>query len=559
MKSNKFLTGIFLLLFLLLPSAYAQEHFIFHTAASSGNGTPANTSSLSILTIALIGSSGSDRVITFEASQDNTNYKAIMCKNTETLVQSTTATASSTTLLQFQCPIAGYRKVRVPVSGGSTGTVTITGTGLGGVSAFLFPSTLGSNINISNSAPTLTFTDTTALAKCFHIVVDGNIANLKECSEASGSGLGLDLATGRLFFGALSAQRGVHFTVIDAMALQRDHATSGPIFELRNANTTNNNQALIDFKTHDTGGTSRTAVRITATFTAHNAATVTGRMAFGTANAANAPTDRFFMDENGNVGLVNSVGTSGVKVFSLGLGTAPGAMTDTVQLWGADVAGAGTHGLFVRDEGSNTYSVGNGQVLVPDGGASTPVYSFTSDPDTGFRRTSSGVVQFVANGAASLLLGASTLSFGSVGAEVILARQGTANLGLGGTASATPIAQTLSVQNASGTNIAGTTWTLAGPLGTGNAAIGTIVMTAASVVQASGATAHTPVTHLTIGAGKIGIDATNGAQWGSGAEPTCNSTNRGFVVLVQAGAGVADTFRVCSKDAGDAYAYRALY
>jgi hypothetical protein len=50
-----------------------------------------------------------------------------------------------------------------------------------------------------------------------------------------------------------------------------------------------------------------------------------------------------------------------------------------------------------------------------------------------------------------------------------------------------------------------------------------------------------------------------GMQWTSGTEPTCNSTNRGIVVLVQGGAGVADTFRACLKSAGDTYAYQTLY
>lgn len=48
-------------------------------------------------------------------------------------------------------------------------------------------------------------------------------------------------------------------------------------------------------------------------------------------------------------------------------------------------------------------------------------------------------------------------------------------------------------------------------------------------------------------------------QFMNGTEPTCNSTNRGTLVLVQGGAGVADTFRICTKDAADAYGYRALF
>jgi hypothetical protein len=49
------------------------------------------------------------------------------------------------------------------------------------------------------------------------------------------------------------------------------------------------------------------------------------------------------------------------------------------------------------------------------------------------------------------------------------------------------------------------------------------------------------------------------AQWRSGTEATCSSSTRGQVVMVQGGAGVADTLRVCRKDNLDAYAWVALY
>lgn len=48
-------------------------------------------------------------------------------------------------------------------------------------------------------------------------------------------------------------------------------------------------------------------------------------------------------------------------------------------------------------------------------------------------------------------------------------------------------------------------------------------------------------------------------QWISEAEPACNATTRGSVVYVAGGAGVLDTFRICRKDAGDAYAFVTLF
>lgn len=44
-------------------------------------------------------------------------------------------------------------------------------------------------------------------------------------------------------------------------------------------------------------------------------------------------------------------------------------------------------------------------------------------------------------------------------------------------------------------------------------------------------------------------------QSASGSQPACSSGNRGLTWLVQGGAGVADTFQVCMKNAADAYAW----
>ena len=52
---------------------------------------------------------------------------------------------------------------------------------------------------------------------------------------------------------------------------------------------------------------------------------------------------------------------------------------------------------------------------------------------------------------------------------------------------------------------------------------------------------------------------TPGFMFGAGTEPACNALTRGRVVMVQGGAGVADTLRVCRKDAVDSYEWIALY
>ena len=45
---------------------------------------------------------------------------------------------------------------------------------------------------------------------------------------------------------------------------------------------------------------------------------------------------------------------------------------------------------------------------------------------------------------------------------------------------------------------------------------------------------------------------------GDSVEPTCDATARGVIALVQGGASVADTYRICMKDAADAYGWKAM-
>jgi hypothetical protein len=68
------------------------------------------------------------------------------------------------------------------------------------------------------------------------------------------------------------------------------------------------------------------------------------------------------------------------------------------------------------------------------------------------------------------------------------------------------------------------------------------------------ATGSSAVVHFNVDKDGSPVFNVNG---GSG-KPTCNSTNRGKVWRVQGGAGVADTFEWCKKDAADAYAWTGL-
>lgn len=71
------------------------------------------------------------------------------------------------------------------------------------------------------------------------------------------------------------------------------------------------------------------------------------------------------------------------------------------------------------------------------------------------------------------------------------------------------------------------------------------------------------ITFMTANSGtvaeKVRIAYDGGLKLATGTKPTCNSTYRGTLYYVAGGAGVADTYEVCTKDAADSYAWRSLY
>jgi hypothetical protein len=141
----KFKYAVVLICILLLSQlCYAQSptSATLQTAASSGNGTALDVTGYSGLTLSILGTAGSDRVVTFQASSDGTNYSSISCTNVSTLALSTTVTTSGTTLVQARCNVVGFRLFRAVLSGGTTGTVTITALGLAQVTV-VYPPTTG--------------------------------------------------------------------------------------------------------------------------------------------------------------------------------------------------------------------------------------------------------------------------------------------------------------------------------------------------------------------------------------------------------------------------------
>lgn len=104
----------------------------------------------------------------------------------------------------------------LPTANGGTGIAYFTAAGPTAARVYTFPDVAGSvpllgsaNVftagqTISNTAPSLVLTDTTASAKSLTVAVDANVADLRESAGASGSLLALDLANARVSIGTSS-------------------------------------------------------------------------------------------------------------------------------------------------------------------------------------------------------------------------------------------------------------------------------------------------------------------------------------------------------------------
>lgn len=76
--------------------------------------------------------------------------------------------------------------------------------------------TFTTQVTISGAAPALIFTDTTASAKGLTILVDANIADLRESAGASGSLMALDLANNRVGIGTNAPGSQLHTKLTDS-------------------------------------------------------------------------------------------------------------------------------------------------------------------------------------------------------------------------------------------------------------------------------------------------------------------------------------------------------
>ncbi len=148
-------------------------------------------------------------------------------------------------------------------------------------------------------------------------------------------------------------------------------------------------------------------------------------------------------------------------------------------------------------------------VLAPDGTAALPGFGYASDPDTGFYRILSGIVEFTANGSREIqfapgniviINNSAQLLYGSI-ADLGTGRLAAASLRQGLAPSATPVAQTFTLGEASrpatDNNVGGSSGTIRSGLGTGTGAVSTLIFQTPTVA-ASGTGAQSYATRLTL-------------------------------------------------------------
>jgi hypothetical protein len=123
----------FLLFLIFLPALSAgqdMKNFSFHIDGTSGAGTEGDITGLTLVGVTITGSTTSNRSVVFEVADSVGTYTQVKCIDIDTLAQSAGVTLSGATPHRYQCPVGGFKKFRVRISGGSTGTLTAVGLGL---------------------------------------------------------------------------------------------------------------------------------------------------------------------------------------------------------------------------------------------------------------------------------------------------------------------------------------------------------------------------------------------------------------------------------------------
>lgn len=257
------------------------------------------------------------------------------------------------------------------------------------------------------------------------------------------------------------------------------------------------------------------AIAVTATApTATTGASQAGVAATLTASAAVASTDTAGAAAGGNVTItagaaarLTSGNADGGNVFivpgtGIGTGVAGGLVFgSSAASTNVRLRGTTSNQLFIEQANG---AAGNNVVLV-QGAYFTQL---TSDSNVSVAIGASSQNGIALSSGANLGWSSSAGTAGVTllsGRDLILRRSAAAHMTFGAADAASPVAQTLSVQNVVGgtSNTAGATWTLRASLGTGNAAPGRHSFTAGAISETSGTTQQTAVSRMELGATKV--------------------------------------------------------
>lgn len=212
------------------------------------------------------------------------------------------------------------------------------------------------NQTISNTAPSLVLTDTTGSAKSLTMVVDANLAELRESAGASGSLLVLDLTNNRVGIGTTPTSKldvngvirtgGGSYTSIlpETVTNAALVIPNGQYIYWENASGSLRRLIGIDTLNNLDLGAGGSSLYASINIRAGSSGYVS--LIPGGGEAVRITSDR-------NVGIgTTTFGTSAVRVWGQANGTAPTTSpANMVQLWAEDVAASSE--LRVRDEAGN--------------------------------------------------------------------------------------------------------------------------------------------------------------------------------------------------------------
>ncbi len=533
-------------------------------ATTTGNGTAAAASGYTVIGLQIVENGSGDRVVNFEASVDGTNYKALTCRNITADTSITTIAASGI----VTCNIGGFSKFRARVSGGTTGTVTVTALMLDNASAtgstnggtavtnLTDPSgTIGltavngtsSNAPRSDSAPPLsqaiipTWTGTHTFTVPVVIAASGN-AQIS-MRDTAGAGLWSLRAVNVDWSGVSDHAWAIHFneglitanqpawgeniepryvdgapplglleknwdyTSIDGLTSYRPYRF---LMDL-NTSLATAEYHIGTFKVIGNGQSAGTDDSIAVT-TANKAVSMAGKLSIGTINTS---------------GLypLYVTGTAG-SAFT-GISTS-GAIADNI-LWYANLSNSVTGAIYGVLANAKA-TTGFVSTLTNTNNSSSSAHSVLQIVSTG-ASGGSPYEEFIISGVLGWRLGvdnsssdrftvSSSTDF-DTGRFYILT-DGTIILGneTNGTATGT----TIRGPNPQGTNVAGATTTFQASLATGTGTVGTLVFKASAALAASGSTVQTSVTHLTIGNAAIVIGSAAVTPAATGVRYVCIDT-----------------------------------